>query len=368
MIKRKHSKLCIRRITSKSTLVSTDRHSTLCLRNTASKIHHRLRLAFRIFAKRSERQNYFTGQLPAEIRLLIYSYALCFDVPIRLDRNPPRGMKTKLAGILLACRLTYTEALPVLHELNTIVSTREEFCRFPTGREPQLSCKPDLVERLRIRDLAPSARCAARISNSAQYATPPCRVCSPSILGLVYTLSRQPRLEEVSIDYHSHNYAVRVLFEALRFMPHNMLGTIYLTCTGIGRYTLTGSLFRNTNFTLRDVPLQELWTRVIALPIPPPYLPFWRGNHRMWKDVKLLAKRTEKPYIVAMAMKLTVLIMHHDSGLIPASFTRDWPQNTAMDLRALDNATPELLHGLNVALQNHLEGRPAGLMDLVARP
>ena len=362
MLKRKHSKLCLRRMSSRSTLISQDRHSKVCIRNRGRRLGNRLHSIFTILRKRSERQDYFTGRLPAEIRLLIYRYAMCFDTPISLDRNPKRGPKSKMARILLVNRLIYAEALPILHELNEIVISREEFCHFPTGKRPQLTIKPELVERLYIRDLAASNRCTAR--QVSPWPRRPCSNCSDSLLGLVNTLRLKPRLKEVYIDYHGHHHAIRALLNGILYYPPE----IQVFCTGIGRYRLAGDILRGVKFKLLDVPLVMVWSRMMKLPVRYPYATNYRANRLVWRDLKALEQRMELSDLAVWIVKITGLIQNHDAHFIPANFADIWPADIPMNFRTVEVlGSPELLHDMNVQLQAFLETGPLVLQDLVVR-
>jgi hypothetical protein len=305
--------------------------------------------------------------LPAEIRLLIYRYALCFDKPLILKRNPKRGPKSKKVSILIVNRLVNAEAVPVLHELNTIVIPRGEFCHFPTGRRPQLTIKPELVQQLYIRDLASSRRCAARETIPWPGTNRPCQNCRHSLLGLINTLRLKPRLKEVSIDYYGYHYAIRALAEGLRtsdYLPHE----IRLICTGIGRYQLAGDLFRGIKFELRDAPLMEVWSRIMELPARYPYATNSRANRLVWRNLKWLERRIDTGDLAALIVKITLLIMYHDAYFIPTGFADIWPQDIPMDFRAVETlGSPELLHDINVQLQAFLETGPLLLQDLVVR-
>ena len=283
-----HSKLCLRRMSSRATLfTSTDRHSRICVRSQAKTIRSRLRTIIDTFRKGQQIQNYLTGRLPPEIRLIIYSYLLQFDVPIRLEREPRHWPRLKGAGILLVNRLTYMEALPVLHQQNTIVISRDELCQLPTYMRPQLSCKPDLVQSLYLSNLHPSSRCAASMNRIWPAWNWPCNNCKPSILGLINSIQSMPRIRQVFIDYFGHNASLRALAEGLKACP-GIANTnrLQLVCTGIGKYKLTGDWLHGVKFELCDAPLTEIWSRVTALPSPQPILPYYRANRAMWKDLR----------------------------------------------------------------------------------
>ena len=298
---------------------------------------------------------------------MIYRYALCFDAPIKLDREPKRKSKKKLAGILLVNRLIHDEALPILHELNTIVISREELCQFPNGKRPQLTCKPEFVQRLYIRNLAASSRCAARISAPWPATNRPCPNCRPSILGLVNTLRLKPKLKEVFFDYHGYHYAVNALMHALK-TGNGIDGDTQLTCTGIGAYTLTGSWLQNSTFSFRDVPLAAVWSRVTATPLPVPFAPYHRANGPMWKDSEWLASRTDAKARFTLILKIFLLISHHDAGAVPSNFAGIWPQGVHMDFRTVESlGRPDLLHEMNLELYDYLEARPVLMLDLVRR-
>jgi hypothetical protein len=272
-----------------------------------------------------------------------------------------------MAGILLVNRLVYNEALPILHELNTIVISREELCQFPNGKCPQLTCKAELVHSLHIRDLAASSRCAARISYPWPATNRPCQNCRPSILGLINTLRLKPSLREVFVDYHGYDYVIHTLMEAPR-PPDQIEGEIQLTCAGIGRYTLTGSSLCNITFSFRDVPLAEVWSRITALPLPQPFAPYYRANRAMWKDLKWLESRVDARVLVLLILKIFFLISNHDANAVPSHFASIWPQGMSMDFRTVESlGRPELLHEMNLQLQVYLEATPLVMLDLVRR-
>lgn len=258
----------------------------------------------------SAKQDYFTGLLPPEIRLLIYRYILSFDLPITLLRKSRSGQKMKKAGILGVNRLIYQESLPIFHELNTIVISREEFCHYPTGKRPQLTCKPDLVQYLKIRSLTASARCEARIGNPAcPPAHGPCRNCWPSIVFLIDSLRLKPKLREVFIEYQGFHYRVHALVEDLVYFNPDM-NKLRITCTGIGTYELTGSWLRGIRFQLCDQPLVEVWDRVITLPAPHAFSAFYLRHVQCWH---------RKRAFTAFVFNAMVLMMNHDAGFVPAS-------------------------------------------------
>jgi hypothetical protein len=266
-------------------------------------------------------------------------------------------------------RLIYTEALPILHELNTIVISREEFCHFPTGKRPQLTVKPELVQQLYVRDLAASPRCAAREASPWPRKNRPCQNCHHSLLGLINTLRLKPRLKEVSIDYHGYRDAIRALAEGLRrrtpdYLPHE----IRLVCTGIGRYQLAGDLLRGIKFELRDVPLVTIWNRIMTLPVRHPYATYYRANRLVWTDLQSLERRMELSDLAVWIVKITGLIQNHDARFIPANFADIWPADIPMNFRTVEVlGSPELLHEMNVQLQAFLESGPLLLQDLVVR-
>lgn len=370
MISKKHSKLCLRRMSSRATLESTEHHSKLCMRNRVRRVRNRLQIHFHNLKRRSQRQDYFIGRLPPEIRVMIYTYALCFDTPIVLVRDPNLAPKNKLAGILLVNRLVYNEALPLLHELNTIVVSREELCQFSSGKQPQLNCKLEVVQSLYIRHMDPSSRCAARISCPWPATNQPCQNCRPSILGLIQSLRLlrlRSKLKEVFIEYHGYHYAISALLRELR-ASDDLKGETELTCTGIGKYMLTGSWLANMTFSFRDVPLAEVWSRVTALPLPHTALAYYRAQRAMWKELAWLESRTSAKTVITLAMRTLILLSYHDANLVPSTFASIWPRDLPMDFRTLESVgTPELLHKFNVQLHEYMDAGPVNIQEMVRR-
>ncbi|KAK3724467.1 hypothetical protein LTR37_001091 [Vermiconidia calcicola] len=338
----------LRRVSSRKTLASTGGHSRLCVRNNTRRLRSRLRDLIRSDGKAPNETNYFTGRLPTELRLQIYEHVLQFGVPIKLDRQPRRTTRSKIACILLSNRLIYMEALPVLYDLNTIVIRRAELCRYKSSKRPQLSCKPELVQRLYVDDLHPSYR--------------------PSILPFVDALRQMPRLKEVSIDYYRHATAVQALAKALHETA-DVASELQLTCVGIGRYHLTGEWLEGVEFELRNVPLVETWSKVTALPRPDPFLPYLRANRVLWKDLKHIEARCyDRRAFRRMVVQTLMLVAEHDSQLIPASFARVWPGDLPMDLRKVEGfGRPRFLHELNCRLQCFLDSGAIVIRDPVVR-
>ncbi|KAK3709959.1 hypothetical protein LTR37_010578 [Vermiconidia calcicola] len=358
----------LRRVSSRKTLASTGGHSRLCVRYNTRRLRSRLRDLIRFDGKAPNETNYFTRRLPTELRLQIYEYVLQFDVPIKLDRQPRRTARSKIAGLLLANRLIYMEALPVLYDLNTIVIRRAELCRYKSSVRPQLSCKPALVQRLYVDDLHPSYRCVAAINRRWPAVGQPCENCRPSILPFVDALRQMPRLNEVFIDYYRHASAVQALAKGLHETA-DVASELQLTCVGIGRYHLTGEWLEGVEFELRNVPLVETWSKVTALPRPDPFLPYLRANRVLWKDLKHIEARCyDRRAFRRMVVQTLMLIAEHDSQLMPASFARVWPGDLPMDLRKVEGfGRPRFLHELNCRLQWFLDSGAIVIRDPVVR-
>ena len=350
----RHSKVCLRRLNSKATLVSNDRHSRLCLRHRARRTRWHLQNIIRSFRVPSNGQDYFSRRLPTEIRLSIYKYILQFDLPLKLTRQPRRKASQRAAGVLLTNRLIYTEALPVFYELNTIVVNRSEFCQYPVISRPRPSCKPEVVQQLYFHDLHPSVRCAATISHGWPVTRRPCEHCRPSILGLLDAVRTLPRLKQVFIDYHRHAASVRALAEGLKD-SRDVSSELRLTCTGVGKYDLIGERLEGVDIELRDVPLYEIWSRVLLLPSPVEFVSYFRGICHLQKDVRALGNRYDSGEIRKIVAKLSALLALHDTGTVPSSIAGIWPADLPMDYRRVEHFDrSDFFHKFNEQLQSFL--------------
>ena len=143
--------------------------------------------------------------LPVELRLRIYEYLLRFDKPVKLRQIIPGS---KDLSILRTNQQIYHEALPVLYDLNTIIVTRNDFCK-STDASLKTPLKLDQARHLLIVSFSQSIVCTLNGPGEQ------CDVCQPSAMGLIGTLISMPRLRTVLVDYHTHLSEIRLFKEKI---------------------------------------------------------------------------------------------------------------------------------------------------------
>lgn len=179
------------------------------------------------------RQCEFLQTLPTELRLRIYEYILTFAQPIKLRQVIPGSRNL---AILRTNKQIHFEALSVLYDLNTIVVTRNDFCK-NTEASLKTPLKLDHARHLLITSFSQSIACTLS-GHGGQ-----CDVCQPSASGLIEALTCMPRLRTVLVDYKNHcreMNGVRGNLEretglTLRFVSSDIgLGSYQLRGPGIG--------------------------------------------------------------------------------------------------------------------------------------
>ena len=147
----------------------------------------------------------FLQKLPVELRLKIYELILRFEHPIKLRQVIPGSRDLSL---LRTSRQVYNEALPVLYDSNTIIVTRNDFCKC-TDPALKTPLKLDYARHLLILSFSSSIACTLRFLDER------CDVCQPSAAGLIQMLTLMPRLQTVVIDYHKHIAEMRSFREMM---------------------------------------------------------------------------------------------------------------------------------------------------------
>jgi hypothetical protein len=211
----------------------------------------------------TENSGYFTSRLPAELRLRIYEYVLSFEAPLKL-RQVVAGSKN--TGILRASRLIYREALPILYEHNTILLTRNDFCR-ETGGELSTPMRRDQIRHLLINNFSTSIKCSSLSGGNGMYLEGCCDVCRPSSMGFIATLASLPQIRSVVIDYSRHpsdfKYIKRGLHTSTSVQDER---EVRLICTGMARYQLLSSAFPpGLSIEYVDRPVNTIWNELLAI-------------------------------------------------------------------------------------------------------
>lgn len=150
---------------------------------------------------------YFLQRLPVEIRLRIYEYLLGFDLPIKLRQIVPGSRDL---AILRTSAQIYQEALPVLYDLNTIVVTRNDFCK-RTDRGLKTVLQRDFARHLIVASFSRSIACTLSDADER------CDVCQSSADGLIHDLTAMPRLRTVLVLYQQHIMEVTLFRQSLGY-------------------------------------------------------------------------------------------------------------------------------------------------------
>ena len=168
-------------------------------------------------------------KLPVELRLRIYEHLLDFDAPIKLRQVIPGSRNL---AILRICRQIYEEAVSVLYDLNTVMVTRNDFCR-RTDPILKTPLKLDRARHLLVTSFSQSIACT--LSDSEER----CSTCQPSATGFVRALTDMPRLQTVIVDYHNHVVEMGLLSDSLAESSVLELRPI-ATATGSHMHKLSG--------------------------------------------------------------------------------------------------------------------------------
>lgn len=145
-------------------------------------------------------------KLPVEIRLRIYELLLQYSHPIKPRQIIPGSRDLSL---LRPSRQIYSEALPVLYDLNTIVVARNDFCR-NTDASLKTPLRLDLARHLLVVSLSQSIACTLNGPEGQ------CDVCRPSAIGLFKMFASMPRLQTVVVHYHKHVAEMNLLRDRLK--------------------------------------------------------------------------------------------------------------------------------------------------------
>ena len=137
---------------------------------------------------------YLLQRLPVELRLRIYEHVLRFNDPIKLRQFV---LGSRDLPLLRTNQQIYSEALPLLYDLNIIVVTRNDFCKH-TDPGLKTPLKLDYARHLLMSRLSTSIACTLRDRDQR------CSVCQPSAAGLIQAFVEMPRLQTVLVDYHEH--------------------------------------------------------------------------------------------------------------------------------------------------------------------
>ena len=136
----------------------------------------------------------FLYRLPVELRLRIYEHLLSFNSPIKLRQIVPGSRDL---SILRVCRQILDEAIPILYDLNTVIVTRNDFCRY-TDDALKTPLKLNYARHLRVVAFSQSIACTL-VDPTWQ-----CDVCQPAAMGLIRAFMAMPRLRSVVVDYRQH--------------------------------------------------------------------------------------------------------------------------------------------------------------------
>lgn len=170
-------------------------------------------------------------ELPVELRLRIYEYLLQYDHEIKLRQIIPGSRNLSL---LRTNRQVYSEALSVLYDLNTVIVTRNDFCR-NTDASLKTPLRLDHARHLLVVSLSQSIACTLNGPEGQ------CDVCRPSAIGLMRMFTSMLRLRTVVVDYHKHLAEMRLLKDRLEKESDIILEPASPdTGSGASKYRLAG--------------------------------------------------------------------------------------------------------------------------------
>ncbi|SMY25530.1 unnamed protein product [Zymoseptoria tritici ST99CH_1A5] len=206
---------------------------------------------------------YFTSRLPAELRLRVYEFVLSFEAPLKL-RQVVAGSKN--TGILRCSRLTHREALPILYDRNTILLTRNDFCRHISG-ELSTPMRADKIRHLLINNFSTSIKCSSLSGGNGIFLDGCCEVCQPSGAGFISTLASLPQMRSVVIDYSRHPSDFRYIKKAMHLnrIPEGE-HSFRLVCVGMARYRLLSPMFpAGLSIEYVNRPVNTIWNEILAV-------------------------------------------------------------------------------------------------------
>ena len=189
------------------------------------------------------------NKLAVELRIKIFEEVLKFDRPIKLRQYVAGSANT---AILRTNKQVHWEARSVLHDINTVSVTRNDFCII-TDASIKTPVDGQHVRHLRFTSFGGSIAC-----NSLQER---CPVCEDSAAGLLQALKDMPLLRSVVIDYKTQVSNFKRFWD----YAHENSTSFAIECVGVGVYRLRGDGFDEVDFKLHHRPLATSWPAIDAL-------------------------------------------------------------------------------------------------------
>lgn len=262
-------------------------------------------------------RNYFTGILPPEIRVEIYTYL--FTTPMRLRLKVP-GRRLDPAtlftyagapnlSILLVSRLTNSEALPILYDSNTIVA--EEVVTNPNVKESTAGfpLRADFITYLEISTTLHSVE---RWFDAGDFL---------------------PRLKTLAVDYRDNSLPVALSW--LRERPREYT----VTCTGICEY-LVQHKRRRTEIRVKDHLVIAAWEYFSHLTLSESR--DWFLTQRPLQKAGMSVQVLDRIQLIFYRLERS----HIHRGIllqrvVPFDFYVIWPLHVPIDLRRIDSISAE---------------------------
>ena len=216
---------------------------------------------------------FFTNRLPVEIRLRIYELVLSFSKPLKLRQYVDGTINV---SILRTNRQIHDEATAVFYDLNTIVTTRNDFCHH-TGADLKTPLNRSHVRHLLIVSFNRSIKCSSPAPSARLIEPGCCSVCDSSAAGFVHGLLELPRLRSAVVDYSKNLGEFASFHSANHSNPpnlssgggHGQLG-FELLCTGVAQYKLIFTTVSPSSPTVIfiDLPFNRTWNTVLGMDDP----------------------------------------------------------------------------------------------------
>ncbi|KAK4947144.1 hypothetical protein LTR10_013915 [Elasticomyces elasticus] len=282
--------------------------------------------------------------LALELRLATYGQVLAAELPIRLRRAPrylgrSSAKEYQLAAIVCVNRQLYSEALPVLYEVNTI--SIDHVALNPM----KMPFRTPLISSFRVSHWSLDAKEQQELQKR-------------SWLELVKMLKQWPRLRKVRVELyqyqgfhglHEELYLAQVWSEV-----RCRGGDILFEERIIGAHVPT-----HLDIRVQDRFLADVWRIYLEIssraPLPPTVLA-WKASRQLIHAIPEKVK-AGRPDVVAMIHMAHLISMYDQNHMVPVALAQIvWETSTIVDYRTIEavgNAemTARFTRALAVVLQ-----------------
>ncbi|KAK4974503.1 hypothetical protein LTR42_005148 [Elasticomyces elasticus] len=299
--------------------------------------------------------------LALELRLATYGQVLAAELPIRLRRAPrylgrSSAKEYQLAAIVCVNRQLYSEALPVLYEVNTI--SIDHVALNPM----KMPFRTPLISSFRVSHWSLDAKEQQELQKRSVRLSRMLRSDKPyrplQWLELVKMLKQWPRLRKVRVELyqyqgfhglHEELYLAQVWSEV-----RCRGGDILFEERIIGAHVPT-----HLDIRVQDRFLADVWRIYLEIssraPLPPTVLA-WKASRQLIHAIPEKVK-AGRPDVVAMIHMAHLISMYDQNHMVPVALAQIvWETSTIVDYRTIEavgNAemTARFTRALAVVLQ-----------------